>query len=246
MNGSMSVPHEYSQCGDWNVLRDERAGVEPGAGGAGDEATHDQSRTHASEIVAARDLMLTQTQIFTVQTQVLIQLSDTLVGHDARLTRLEEHQKQSENCEARLRKLESLFELNSLTPTPRNGEANATASAPRPAPMPISEPAPVRMPMPAPSSARATGVRVREVEAECAGPRATARIGFSASASQAERVPWTARYAFAQHHYLILKANSYFYAARNKKLKFQLLFISTFPSILRAAYCVKCSFLATD
>ena len=127
------------------------------------ETIHDESRMRTGEIVAVRDFMLAQTQMFTVQTQVLIQLIDKMAGYDTRLRRLEEHQKQSENHEARLMKLEVLHELDSPTSTPRNGEANATASAPRQAPIPILESAPVPMPKPTPSSARAPGVRVREL-----------------------------------------------------------------------------------
>ena len=73
--------------------------------------------------------------------------------------KLDEHQKQVDDHEARLKKIEALLELKSLTQTPLNGEAKATAPEPRPA-IPISEPAPI--PMPTSSSPRSPCTRVRE------------------------------------------------------------------------------------
>ena len=91
--------------------------------------------------------------LIVAQTQVLTQMR---TGYDKRL---DEHQKQVDDHEARLKKIEALLELKSLKPTPRNGEATATAPEPRPA-IPISEPAPI--PMPTSSSPRSPCLRIRE------------------------------------------------------------------------------------
>ena len=165
VRGAMSVPPRTNignvvteMCCVHNELVSSLEQVGPAM-----EAIHDATRTRTSVSVALQNLMLAQTQILTVQTQVLNQLSDKLAGYDTLFMLLEEHQKQSENQEALLKKLEALHDLNSPTSTPRNGEANATASAPRQAPTLILESAPVPMPTPTPNSARAPGVRVREL-----------------------------------------------------------------------------------
>ena len=121
------------------------------------------------ELRTSLDLMEAQTQLFTTQTRVLTQLSDKLVELDKRLDQQQKSLDEleqlmslalGENHEARLKKLEELFESNKLTPPTSDKEANATAPESRPIPILISEAATNPMPIPTPSSTRALSVGV--------------------------------------------------------------------------------------